>query len=411
MYDWDYFCDVSEFHPLADANNLYDAYDKARKGSHWKGQVQKFRWNKLTEIGRLQAEMDSFVKEKPDAYKLSPYSLFTVNERGKIRAITALSIRDRVVKHVLNDVFLLPNIRPHLIYDNGASLQGRGVSFTRKRLVAHLESYFREHGTNDGYIMTLDFSGYYDNIDHEKAMDMICRYIDDDAARRLVWQAYDSYKVDVSYMSDEDYGSLQNGKFNTVAYRQDGHTASDLVGEKFLHKSLSVGDQTSQITAIAFPTPIDTLVKIVNGCRYYGRYMDDFYVIADTVEELQDLQRQIYDKADELKLIINKKKTHIVKLKNTFTFLQFKYYLRENGHVVVRINPKTVTRMRRKMKRLARLTNNGDVRLDKIESLFMSWIANYRQYMSKKQVGNIVSLYQNLYGKGLDQWMKSKNII
>jgi len=39
MYNWDYFEDIPEYHPIADANNLYDAFWKARKGSQWKASV------------------------------------------------------------------------------------------------------------------------------------------------------------------------------------------------------------------------------------------------------------------------------------------------------------------------------------------------------------------------------------
>ena len=411
MYDWDYFEDIPEYHPIANANNLYDAFQKARKGSHWKGQVQKYRWDVLSETRKLQKELDNFARKNNDgSYELSPYSRFFVNERGKVRAITALQIRDRVVKHVLNDAFLLPHIRPHLIYDNGASLDGKGVSFTRNRLVAHLEKFFRETGSNDGYIMTMDFSGYYDNIDHRKAMEMIMQYEDDSVARRLTWQAFDSYKVDVSYLFDEEYTTAEISRFSTVEYRKEHHSQDDLCGKKYLHKSLSVGDQTSQITAIAFPTPIDNLVKIINGCHYYARYMDDFYVIAKTVDELKDLQQQIYNKAKELKLFINQKKTIITKLSRTFTFLQFKYYLTYSGHVVVRINPKTVTRMRRKLKKLAALMKDGQVRMTKIEGLFRSWIANYSKYMSKMQVRNMIGLYRELYGDGLDAWLSDRGL-
>lgn len=191
--------------------------------------------------------------------------MFTVNERGKTRAITALQVRDRVVKHVLNDVYLLPHIRPFLIYDNGASLGGKGVDFTRRRLIAHLESYFREYGTNEGYIMTMDFSGYYDNIDHAEAIRAIGEYEHDEFAMRLVRQAFDSYNVDVSYMTDEEYEEAKVSKFSTVDYRLEHHPEAELTGEKYLYKSLSVGDQTSQITAILFPTEIDKLVTIVLG--------------------------------------------------------------------------------------------------------------------------------------------------
>ena len=411
MYDWDYFENVPEYHPIADANNLLEAFRKARKGSHWKAQVQRFRWNLLLEIRKLQIELDHYMKDELGAYELSPYSKFLVNERGKVRAITALCVRDRVVKHTLNDVYLLPHIRPYLIYDNGASLERKGVSFTRKRLVVHLESFFRETGSNDGYIITMDFSGYYDNIDHNEAMEMINTYEPDEFARKLVWQAYDSYKIDVSYMSDEEYDVAKSSKFNTVEYRKENHSEEELCGERFLNKSLSVGDQTSQITAITFPTPIDNLVKIVNGCKYYARYMDDLYVIVKTRQEAVDLMNQITEKAKELKIIINPKKTKIIKINRSFIFLQFKYYLTDGGHVVVRINPKTVTRMHRKLKKLKAKYLAGEVRFIKIKSLFQSWIANYSKYMSKEQIKHMVELYQELFGGGLDQWMKEKNII
>ena len=406
MYNWDYFEDIPEYHPIADANNLYDAFWKARKGSHWKASVQRFRWELLEQVRKLQIELDNFQHGKPGAYQLSPYSKFIVNERGKTRAITALQIRDRVVKHVLNDVYLLPHIRPYLIYDNGASLKGKGVDFTRRRLIAHLESYFWEYGTNEGYIMTMDFSGYYDNIDHAEAIRIIGEYEHDEFAMRLVRQAFDSYNVDVSYMTDEEYEEAKVSKFSTVDYRLEHHPEAELTGEKYLYKSLSVGDQTSQITAILLPTEIDKLVTIVLGQKYYARYMDDLYVIARTKEELIKARESIEETARKLKLFINPKKTKILRLDRTFKFLQFKYYLASNGHVVVRINPKTVTRMKRKLKKLSVLFKNDKVPMDKIESLFRSWIRNYGRYMSQLQLTHTITLYRNLFGNGLNEWLK-----
>lgn len=371
--EWNYFDEVPQYHPIVDANNLYDAFYKSRKGSHWKAQVQRYRWDVLGKTRKLQKELENFQYRKPGDYDLSPYSEFFVNERGKVRAITALSIRDRVVKHVLNDNFLLPHIRPYLIYDNGASLQRKGVAFTRKRLLSHLRRFYQEHG-NNGYVLLMDFSGYYDNIDHYKAMEIINKYETDELARRLVWQAYDSYKVDIS-----DYEV--NGKFNMVEYR---HKNPQKRGEKFLRKSLSVGDQTSQITAVLYPTPIDNLIKIVLGIKYYARYMDDLYVLLPNIKAAEFVKEQISKKANELNIFINDKKTKIISLKHTFMFLQFKYKLLDNGFVLTRINPKTVTRMKRKLKKLARLGISTD-------NLIKSWLGSYQKYMSKRQVMKIAS--------------------
>lgn len=408
MNNWDFF-ELPPYHPIADANNLFDAFKKARKGSQWKTQVQRYRWNVGIETGNLQSELDRMHNNRERGYELSPYSRFEVNERGKTRAITALCMRDRVAKHALNDVYLIPHIIPHLIYDNGASLKGKGVSFTRKRLTAHLESFFRETRSNDGYIMTMDFSGYYDNIDHQLAMQMICKYEPDDFARRLIWQAYDSYKVDVSFMNDSEYEQAVKNKFSMVEYRKEHK--DEKRGRRFLHKSLSVGDQTSQITAIAFPTPIDKLVTIVCGCHYYGRYMDDLYVIAKSKEELLIIKKKIEEMAKRLKIIINPKKTVITKLSRTFVFLQLKYYLTDTGHVVVRINPKTLTRMRRKLKKLRKRVDKGTTRLVKVEEMFRSWIANYGPMMSNKQRENLIKLYRELFKGGLDEWLKNRKFM
>lgn len=362
----------------------------------------------MSEIRKLQLELDHFEKGEPGAYELSKYSEFIVNERGKIRAITALQGRDRTVKHVLNDLYLVPHIRPHLIYDNGASLKGRGVDFTRRRLIAHLEKYYKEHCSNNGYIMLMDYSGYYDNMDHRIAMQMIEKYEKDPFARKLVRQAYDSYRIDVSDLSDREYENAKIEKFSVVKYRNGHHSKT---GKRYLNKSMSVGDQTSQITAIGFANPIDTLIKVVNGIHYYARYMDDSYIIAETKEELYDLREQIEKMAKRLHLFLNPHKMKICKIGQTFTFLKFKYYLTAQGHVVVRINPKTVTRMRRKLKRLAVRVKDGRTRLVKVEEMFRSWIANYRKVMSKQQTYNMVNLYRELFGGGLDIWMTERKLL
>ena len=183
---------------LYNANSLYDGFKKSMKGSAWKEQPQRFEMNLLSEISKLQKEL------KAKTYKTSPTSDFIVNERGKTRKITGIQMRDRVVRHSLCDEVLLPQLKKHLIYDNGASLKKKGIKFTRNRLDKHLHKYFREHGSNDGYILLMDFSKFYDNIDHKKALVEIAKNIKDDYVMWLLSLIFDDFKVDVSYMSAEE---------------------------------------------------------------------------------------------------------------------------------------------------------------------------------------------------------------
>ena len=187
---------------IFDGNVLYESFLRAKQGSDWKPQVQRFEMNYLFELAKLQKELES------DSYTFQPSTEFTLHERGKVRRITGEQIKDRVSKHALCDEILTPSVRKYLIYDNSASIKGKGIDFARKRLLVHLRKYYHQHGSNDGYILLIDFSKYYDNIQHEKLMEQFEKYIHDEKALSFLRAVIDRSKVDVSYMTDEEYAAL-----------------------------------------------------------------------------------------------------------------------------------------------------------------------------------------------------------
>lgn len=89
---------------ICDANNLYDAYLKSTKPSKWKESTQKFSLNYLRHIFDLQDELESM------SYRPGTEGGFTLCDRGKTRPITTLQPRDRVVRHVLCDNVLMPEV-------------------------------------------------------------------------------------------------------------------------------------------------------------------------------------------------------------------------------------------------------------------------------------------------------------
>lgn len=137
---------------IFDGNALYDAYINAKRGSDWKPQVQKFEMSYLLELAKMQREI------KDMTYDFLPTTSFILHERGKVRPITGEQIPDRIVKHSLCDEVLNPSVSRFLIYDNGASIKGKGIKFTRQQLLKDLRGYYMAHGSNDGYILLIDFS-------------------------------------------------------------------------------------------------------------------------------------------------------------------------------------------------------------------------------------------------------------
>ena len=386
---------------LTDLNTLYRAFRASMEGSSWKEEPQRFEIDFLSELVALKREI------KGRTYATSEGSTFMHTERGKKRLIHGGRMRDRVIRHALCDEIITPMLRPYLIYNNGASQKGKGISFARGMFERDLHNYWIEHRSNDGYIGFIDLSKFYDNMQHDKIREAICPKITEEGAW-LLSEILTTFEVDVSHMTDEEFERCLGEKFDSIAYFENV-TEEMKTGRRMMPKSVDIGDQVSQDIGVFYPTPIDNYAKIVRGCRYYGRYMDDIYVIGATREEVKSILEGIAKKAAELGLFINEKKTHIAKLSDNFKYLQIRYTLTETGKVIRRINPKNVTRERRKLKAYKRLLDRGEIEYEDIELSFMSWLGDAYKYMSNLQIDNMLNLYHELFGR-IPTWKRHSRL-
>ena len=384
---------------ITDMNALYEAYKASMKGSAWKEEPQRFEIDFLSEITRLHQELES------RTYKTLEGTEFTLNERGKIRYIHGSRMRDRVVRHALCDEVLTPCLHPYLIYNNGASQKGKGTTFARRMFEKDLHNYWLEHGTNEGYVGFVDLSKFYDNIHHDKIKEEVYPKIDE-FSQWLLGEILSTFEVDVSYMSDEEFSLCMDTKFDSVKYHAEIPKEAK-TGEKFMKKSVDIGDQVSQDIGVFFPTRLDNYAKIVRGCKRYGRYMDDIYIIGETKEYVESIIEGIQREAEKMGMFINEKKTRVTKLSGIYKYLQVKYSLTDTGKVIKRINPQSVTRERKKIKAYKRLLDKGIMSYDDVEQDVRSWMGSFARIMSKQQIKNMKTLYKELFGKELS-WKKRK---
>ena len=276
----------------------------------------------------------------------------------------------------------------------------RGAEFhsqQRKRFEIHLHKYYQLYG-NDGYILFGDFSKFYDNIIHEIAKrELLKLFNDDEFIDWLLTLIFKGFQIDVSYMSDEEYETCMIDTFNKLEYRN--IPKEKLTGEKWMEKSVNIGDQLSQVIGIYYPYPIDNYVKYVRQQKFYGRYMDDWYIMNPSKEELENLLENVCKIAAELGIHINRKKTRIVKISSKYKFLQIKYTLTDTGKVIKRINPDRVTAMRRKLKKLAVKVENEEADYDNVENMFRGWMGGHYKLLSREQRKNLIQLYEDLFSK------------
>ena len=113
--------------------------------------------------------------------------------------------------------------------------------------------------------------------------------------------------------------------------------------------------------------------------------------IHESKEFLQELLEDIIEIANELGITVNTRKTRICKLSEHWRFLQVQYSLTDTGRVIQKINPKRLTAMRRRMKKLApKLTEK------EFTDFYKSWFKNHYKIMSKKQRSNMDTLFNQL---------------
>ena len=351
---------------LADADNfdkvftyahLYEAYRKCRRNVGWKASVQRYVAAAPLNIQRTRKKLLDGTYRCPDFFE------FDIFERGKKRHIKSTVIGERVVQRCLCDYALVPMIGSSNIYDNGACMKNKGYDFAVRRMLSHLEQYTREHGT-EGYVLIGDLKSFFDSVPHWAVEQLLRKTFTDERIIRLVMAMV--HQFDPSAPAGKGIG-------------------------------LGLGSQVSQVLAPAIPSAMDHFVKEVLQVPYYGRYMDDFYLIHHDKEFLKDCMNRIREKCGEVGLTLSDKKTQIVKLSHGFTFLKVRVYLTETGGIVRKIHPRSVTRQRRKLKKLRVLLDNGEMLPDDVYNSYQSWDSHAGRFDSWRTRQTVRSLLASMF--------------
>lgn len=162
--------------------------------------------------------------------------------------------------------------------------------------------------------------------------------------------------------------------------------------------SVGIGSQLSQIAGVLYRADMDNYCKIVRGVRHYGGYMDDTYAIHRDKEFLRYLLEEIRGVCSGLGIVINERKTQIVRLSQGFTFLKMRYIITETGRIVVIPCRKSIVRERRKLRKLKPMLDDGRISYDDIRSQYRSWRGNVVRYDARRSVRGTDYLFRSLYG-------------
>lgn len=340
------------FDRVASPDALFQSAKDARRGVYWKASVQRYCMSLL----RNSFKTSSALQSGEDVRR--GFIPFDIIERGKLRHIQSVHFSERVVQRSLCSNALVPLLTRSLIYDNGASIANKGIDFALRRLKKHLHDHYKKHG-NAGYIVLVDFKGYFDNIHHVPLYDLYARVFGED--KQLV-------------------------------------ALASLFVDAFGEMGLGLGSETSQINAITYPNSIDHYIKEVLRCKSYGRYMDDSHIICETKQQAVELLDTLLVKYAEKGIIVNRKRTAIVKLSHGFTFLKTHFSLTKTGCIVCRPCRQSIVRQRRKLKKFKRFLDAGQMTMEHIRTSYMSWRGFIAHKNARRTIQAMDALYHQLFG-------------
>lgn len=299
------------------------------------------------------------------------YNIFLIYE-PKPRLIMSLNMIDKIVNHYFTIKYLIPKLDKKLDDRNVATRVGKGTDYALKLVKKYIE-YYKRKGKNC-FILKIDISKFFYSIDHNILKDMLKKDLD-----------WDEYLFCEKIIDSTNYDYI-NEKIERILNEFDLNLPFYEYG-----KGLPIGNLSSQCLSVYYLNRLDHFIIHDLHLKHYVRYMDDFLIFSEDKDYLKKCMNIIIDKlVNDYKLKINKKKTFISNMKYGFTFLGYKFFIRNNKNIMI-VKKTSINSMKKKIKKNIFLYNNGLINFEKYFSSMTNYYFAYR--CNKIKIKNIIDYY------------------
>ena len=299
---------------------LYYAYLEARRGKRNTADEYKFEINWFENLVNLR---DGIVSR---SYRPSRGIAF-ITRRPVVREIFAAPFRDRVVHHFLCDL-VMDWWDDHLQPDSYSCRIQKGTLYGIRRLQKRIWN-ISEGYKQPTYVALLDIQGYFMSLKRELLFE------------RAMWGANRQFAGNKPMLDLVQFLWEQiifDDPIKDVTKRGRSSDWDLLPASKSLFNQPSgqgivIGNLTSQLLSNVYLDQLDRFVRYNLGYEAYGRYVDDFYIVAPA-SQLNKLQRDITAIEKYLRsigLTLHPKKRKIVDVNKGVPFLGAVIY---PGHTV-----------------------------------------------------------------------------
>ena len=334
---------------LCSYKNVELACRKARKGKTLKPYVIEFEQNLKENLQQLRTEL------LLHCYRPKPLQTFILRD-PKTRKISRSHFRDRVIHHALCNI-IEPLFEKSFIYDSYANRKTKGTLKAIQSFEYCVKTVSRNR-TKATFVLKADVRRYFDHVDHSILLSILGKKIKDP---KIIWLV----KIILSNYS----------------------TAPG--------KGMPLGNLTSQFFANVYLNELDQFVKKQLKAKYYIRYVDDFVIIHDSKEQLQDYQQNIdLFLSEKLALTLHPDKSKIIQAQSGIEFLGLKMF---PNHKLVK--KKNLRKFNRKLIALCSGYAQDEVNYDQLYDLMEGWSAYAKYADTFKLRKRILSSFEQTFSK------------
>lgn len=290
---------------------LYESFLMARRGKLNTNDEFKFEVNWYENLEQLADDiiMRRYKPSRPKAFIIS---------NPVYREIFAAPFRDRIVHHLLYAI-VAPWWDKRFISDATSCRNNKGTDYA----VARLQKFMRKaslNGQRKAYVMKGDISGYFMSLKRELLYKKILWGLERQFSAKGWLHDLCIYLWKEIIFDDPIEGVRIAGKISDWQVLP----VNKSLFNQPEGQGIVIGNLTSQLLSNVFMNDFDWYVKKTLGFKYYGRYVDDFFIVitGDEIPKAQmAMKNEISDFLAEMGLTLHPKKHYLQEVNKGCPFL------------------------------------------------------------------------------------------
>jgi len=315
--------------PSADPHlfqQLVQAYLDCRRTKRTSASAEAFEARAEHNLYQLHEELQS------GTYQPGRSICFVIT-RPKPREVWAAQFRDRIVHHLLYNQ-IAPRFHARFVADSCACIPGRGTLYAAQRLEHQVRSH-TQNWSRPAHYLKCDLANFFVSIDKTILLGQLQRQVTEPW-----WMAL----TETILMHDPRLD---------VEVRGTRHELALVPAHKSLfnapdHHGLPIGNLSSQFFANVLLDDLDQFIKHQLRAPHYVRYVDDFVLLHDSPQWLNQAREHIEARLATLNLCLNPRKTILQPIERGIDFV---------GHIIKPwrriIRRKTITTALRRLQHMA----------------------------------------------------------